>query len=76
MASLLADLGGKIETGTRIEAASQLPPADITMFDLAPDAVAGILGDRLPARVARAYRRFRQARLPELVGTRIGKFVV
>ena len=60
LASLLADLGGKIETGTRIEAASQLPPADVTMFDLAPEAVAGILGDRLPARVARAYRRFRQ----------------
>jgi phytoene dehydrogenase-like protein len=60
LASLLADLGGKIETGTRVEAASQLPPADVTMFDLAPDAVAGILGDRLPSRVARAYRRFRQ----------------
>ena len=60
LASLLADLGGKIETGTRIEALSQLPRADVTMFDLAPDAVAGILGDRLPARVARAYRRFRQ----------------
>ena len=60
MASLLTDLGGKIETGTRIEAPSQLLPADVTMFDLAPEAVAGILGDRLPSRVARAYRRFRQ----------------
>ncbi len=60
LASLLADLGGKIETGTRIEAATQLPPADVTMFDLAPETVAGILGDRLPARVARAYRRFRR----------------
>ena len=60
LASLLADLGGKIETGTRVEAASQLPPADVTMFDLAPDAVASILGDRLPRRIARAYRRFRR----------------
>jgi len=60
LASLLADLGGKIETGTRVEAASQLPPADVTMFDLAPEAVARILSDRLPARVARAYRRFRR----------------
>jgi phytoene dehydrogenase-like protein len=60
LAALLVDLSGKIETGTRVEASSQLPQADITMFDLAPDAVAGILGDRLPARVARAYRRFRQ----------------
>ena len=60
LAALLSDLGGKIETGTRIETASQLPPADVTMFDLAPEAVAGILGDRLPRRIARAYRRFRQ----------------
>src|SRR5258705_12840331 len=60
LASLLADLGGKIETGTRIETASQLPPADVTMFDLAPEAVAGILGDRLPHRISRAYRRLPQ----------------
>jgi phytoene dehydrogenase-like protein len=60
LASLLTDLGGKIETGTRVAAALQMPLADVTMFDLAPDAVAGILGDRLPARVARAYRRFRK----------------
>lgn len=59
MVLLLADLGAKIEAGTRIDAATQLPPADVTMFDLAPGAVAGILGDRLPMRVARAYRRFR-----------------
>jgi len=37
-----------------------LPPADITMFDLAPETIADILGDRLPTRVARAYRRFRR----------------
>ena len=60
LAAVLADLGGKIETGTRIEAASQLPPSDVVMFDLAPVAVADILGDRLPGRVRRAYRRFRQ----------------
>jgi phytoene dehydrogenase-like protein len=59
LASLLADLGGKIETGTRIDSTSQLPPVDVTMFDLAPTAVADILGDRLPRGVARAFRRFR-----------------
>jgi len=59
LAALLADLGGRIETGTRIESASQLPPADVTLFDLAPGAIVDILGDRLPGRVARAYRRFR-----------------
>ena len=31
----------------------------MTLFDLAPGAIAGILGDRLPARVARSYRRYR-----------------
>jgi len=60
LAAVLADLGGKIETGTRIEAASQLPSSDVVMFDLAPSAIADILGDRLPGRVQRAYRRFRQ----------------
>ena len=59
LAAVLLELGGKIETGVRVEAASELPPADVTLFDLAPGAVAGILGDRLPARVGRAYRRFR-----------------
>ena len=59
MAALLLDLGGKIETGVRVRTASELPPADVTLFDLAPGAVAGILADRLPARVALAYRRFR-----------------
>jgi phytoene dehydrogenase-like protein len=58
LAALLTDLGGKIETDTRIEAAERLPTSDVTMFDLAPDAVAGILGDRLPSRIARAYQLF------------------
>lgn len=59
LASLLADLDGKVETGVRVESASQLPPADVTMFDLAPAAVADIMGDRLPSRVARGLSRFR-----------------
>jgi len=60
MVALLTDLGVKIETGIRIENASQLPPADVTMFDLAPGAVAGILGDRLPRRISRAFAKFRR----------------
>lgn len=59
LASLLIELGGKVETRHRIQTAAQLPAADVTVFDLAPDAVAAILGDRLPGRVSRAYRRFR-----------------
>ncbi|WP_099024045.1 phytoene desaturase family protein [Mycolicibacterium palauense] len=60
MATVLTELGGTIETGIRIGAAGQLPAADVTVFDLAPEAVADILGDALPQRVARAYRRFRR----------------
>jgi len=60
MVALLTDLGGKIETGVRVHTASQLPPADVTMFDLAPGAVAGILGDVLPRRISRAFTKFRR----------------
>lgn len=60
MVALLTDLGGKIETGVRVTTASQLTPADVTMFDLAPSAVAGILEDRLPHRVSRAFTKFRR----------------
>ncbi len=60
MVALLTDLGAKIETGVRVESASQLPPADVTIFDLAPSAVAAILGDRLPRRISRAFNRFRR----------------
>lgn len=59
LASVLAELGGKVRTGVWVTSAAQLPPADITMFDLAPTAVVDILGDRLPRRAARGYRRFR-----------------
>ena len=51
-------LGGKVETGVRMDMDSQLPPADVTIFDIAPEAVAGILSDPLPARIARGYRDF------------------
>lgn len=59
LAARLAELGGTIETGVRVCRAADLPRADVTVFDLAPGAVAGILGDRLPPRIARAYRAFR-----------------
>jgi phytoene dehydrogenase-like protein len=59
LAAVLADLGGKVQTGVRVTSAAQLPAADITMFDLAPTAIAEILGDRLPRRVAKQFNRFR-----------------
>jgi phytoene dehydrogenase-like protein len=59
LASVLAENGGVIETGRRVGSLAELPPADVVVFDLAPGAVAEIAGDRLPGRVARAYRRYR-----------------
>jgi phytoene dehydrogenase-like protein len=59
LAQMLDELGGKIHTGTAIRSASDLPSADIVLLDLAPRAIADIYGDRLPRRVARAYRRYR-----------------
>ncbi|MFE7190238.1 phytoene desaturase family protein [Kitasatospora sp. NPDC057541] len=59
LVALLTELGGTVETGVRIRSAAQLPSADLVLYDLAPGAVADVLGDRLPPRTARAYRRFR-----------------
>jgi phytoene dehydrogenase-like protein len=61
-AALAADLrehGGRIETGVRVSSLAELGNPDAVAFDLAPGAVAEIVGDRLPGRVARAYRRYR-----------------
>jgi len=60
--ALVAELrehGGAIETGARVTALDELANADAVICDLAPTAVAELAGDRLPARVARAYRRYR-----------------
>lgn len=51
--------GGRIETGVRVVSIDDLPPHDLLMLDVAPAAAADILGDGLPHRIARAYRRFR-----------------
>ncbi len=59
LAAVLPEHGGTIETGRRVRSLAELPDADIVVFDLAPRAVAEIAGERLPARVARAYRRYR-----------------
>jgi phytoene dehydrogenase-like protein len=59
LASVLEQNGGRIETGRRITSFAELGGADIVVFDLAPVAVAEIAGERLPSRVARAYRRYR-----------------
>jgi phytoene dehydrogenase-like protein len=60
--ALAADIvahGGVIETGRRVSSLAELPPHDVLMLDVSPSAAAGLLGDRLPRRIARAYRAFR-----------------
>jgi phytoene dehydrogenase-like protein len=59
LASVLGAHGGTIETGRRVSDMSELAGADVVVFDLAPRAVAEIARERLPTRVARAYRRYR-----------------
>lgn len=61
-AALAADLvghGGTIETGVRVRSVTELAAHDVLMLDVSPSVAVGILGDRLPRRVAAAYRRFR-----------------
>ncbi|HEU4361830.1 MAG TPA: NAD(P)/FAD-dependent oxidoreductase [Mycobacterium sp.] len=60
MAALLRELGGAIATDVRIDSPAQLPDADVTIFDLAPESVAAILDERLPPRIARGFSRFRR----------------
>jgi phytoene dehydrogenase-like protein len=59
LAAALREHGGTIETGRRVTSLGELGDADVVVFDLAPGAVAEIMGERLPARSARAYRRYR-----------------
>jgi phytoene dehydrogenase-like protein len=59
LASMFVKLGGTIETGVLVRSLSDVPSARITLFDTAPGALADIVGDRLPPRVRRAYRRWR-----------------
>ena len=59
LAAVVREHGGTIETGRRVASLGELPAADAVILDLAPGAVAELAGDRLPGRVARAYRRYR-----------------
>jgi phytoene dehydrogenase-like protein len=59
LAASIAENGGRIETGRPVRSLTELPAADAVVLDLAPAAVAELAGERLPRRVARAYRRYR-----------------
>jgi phytoene dehydrogenase-like protein len=56
--ALIADLrshGGELTAGVEITE----PPAGVVLYDTAPTALLGIYGDALPARYAKALRRYR-----------------
>ena len=59
LAAVIIACGGTIETGRRVSALGELPPADAVILDLAPSGVVDLARDRLPARVRRAYERYR-----------------
>jgi phytoene dehydrogenase-like protein len=61
LAAVVRERGGRIETGRRVVSLSELPAVDAVVLDLAPRAVVELAGERLPAHVARAYRRYRHA---------------
>ncbi len=59
LASLLGQLGGRIQTGERITSAGQLPPARVYLFDTSPNQIASIAGDLLPGGYLKRIGRYR-----------------
>ncbi|HET8929674.1 MAG TPA: NAD(P)/FAD-dependent oxidoreductase [Acidimicrobiales bacterium] len=59
LVSCLESLGGRVVTDHRVTSFAEVDDARVRLFDVAPSALAELAGDRLPARVRRAYRRFR-----------------
>ncbi|HEX6780495.1 MAG TPA: NAD(P)/FAD-dependent oxidoreductase [Solirubrobacterales bacterium] len=59
LAGYLRSLGGRIETGVRVTALGDLPPARAYLFDTDPRQLADIAGSALPDRYARRLRRYR-----------------
>ena len=59
LVSYLQRLGGRLETGRRVARLSELPDARLVLFDTAPDQLAQIAGDALPAGYRRRLGRYR-----------------
>jgi phytoene dehydrogenase-like protein len=60
LASHLEACGGAILTGHRVDALSHLPPAALTLCDIAPEQLARLGADRLPPRFRRHLGRFQR----------------
>lgn len=59
LAAELTAHGGRIEVDHRVASLDAFAETDVVMLDVAPSAAAELLGERLPPRVQRAYRRYR-----------------
>lgn len=59
LASVLRELGGRIETGRRVRALADLPPARVVLFDTSPAQLADVCEPVLPATYVRRLRRYR-----------------
>jgi phytoene dehydrogenase-like protein len=64
LVSKLASLGGTVRTGVRVTSRAQLAEVlgavpDVVLLDLAPAGILDLLGEELPARVRRAFTRYR-----------------
>jgi phytoene dehydrogenase-like protein len=60
LAAALREHGGAITTGVKVTSRGDIPDADIVMLDVNPATALQICGDVMPARIKRAYRRYRQ----------------
>lgn len=50
LAACFRDLGGEIRTGTPVRSLDDLPPHRVALFDVSPEAILEICGDRLSGR--------------------------
>jgi phytoene dehydrogenase-like protein len=59
LASLLRQLGGRIETSTPVRSLADIPPARVVLFDTSPAQLADVCEQVLPAGYVRRLRRYR-----------------
>lgn len=64
LVSLLTTLGGSVRTGVRVTSRAQLREVvghdpDVVLLDVAPTGALDILGDDLPDRISRSFRRYK-----------------
>ncbi len=59
LVAVLADLGGTVECGHRVDSLAELPPNDAVLLDVTPRQVIALAGDALPSRYARTLTKYR-----------------